>query len=383
MVRGGFCYVRSAGAPTARTGPRPAVSRILSAAGSPRSLAAERRAAALGASGTCDNTRMGKLRSSEAQSACVRAARRQCADAVLMVRPACFGYNPETATTNAFQDPDGPSDAAGIARAEFDAFAAALRGEGVQVCVVDDTPDPPKPDAVFPNNWVSFHADGTLVLYPMQARSRRIERRQQVLDAAIAATGFRVSRVLDLTAHEREGRYLEGTGSLVLDHPQRLAYVCRSSRSDPRVLEEWSRELGYEPITFDAADAAGRPIYHTNVVLSIGERAALVGLEALAAADRDRVLERLRATGREVIELDRDQLRHFAANVLELASWDEALGDYHLLVMAATARQALAPQTFARVAACVDEVLVAPVPTIERLGGGSVRCMLAEVFRPA
>ena len=326
---------------------------------------------------------MVNLLSAEAQTAPVRLARHQCADAVLMVRPACFAYNPETAATNAFQHPDGPVDAAAIARAEFDAFAGALRGEGVRVCVADDTSDPPKPDAVFPNNWVSFHADGTVVLYPMQAPSRRIERRQQVVEAAIGETGFRVSRVLDLTAHEREGRYLEGTGSLVLDHLQRLAYVCRSPRSDPRVLEEWSRELGYEPVTFDATDVAGRPIYHTNVLLSIGERAALVGTEAIAAADRDRVLDRLRATGRELIELDRRQLGQFAANVLELATWDEALGEYRLLVMSATARHALLPETFARVAACADEVLVVPVPTLERLGGGSVRCMMAEVFRPA
>jgi hypothetical protein len=326
---------------------------------------------------------MGNVRSAETLTAPARLARRQCADAVLMMRPARFGYNPETAASNTFQHPDGPADAAGSARAEFDAFVGALRGEGVQVCVVDDTPDPPKPDAVFPNNWVSFHADGTVVLYPMQARSRRLERRREVVEAAVGATGFHVSRVLDLSAHEREGRYLEGTGSLVLDHPQRLAYVCRSSRSDPRVLEVWSRELGYEPIVFDAADGAGRAIYHTNVLLSLGERCALVGLEAIAPVDRDRVLERLRASGREVIALDRGQLGHFAANVLELATWDEALGEYHVFVLSETARHALPPETFARVAACADELLVVPVPTIEHLGGGSVRCMLAEVFRSA
>ncbi len=323
------------------------------------------------------------LSSAEVSGLHARLARRQCADAVLMVRPQCFGYNPETALTNAFQHPEGQAAAAAAARDEFDAFVTTLRGEGVRVCVVEDTPEPAKPDAVFPNNWVSLHADGTVVLYPLQAESRRSERRYQAVQAAVESAGFRISRVLDLSAYERDGRYLEGTGSLVLDHPRRLAFVCRSPRTDLRVLEHWSRELEYEPIVFNAADETGRPIYHTNVLLSLGLRAAIVGLEAIAAADRGRVLERLQATEREIITLDQSELRHFAANVLELATWDEALGEYHLLVMSATARRALPAETFARVAACVDEVLVAPVPVIERLGGGSVRCMLAEVFLPA
>lgn len=308
---------------------------------------------------------------------------RQCADAVLMVRPARFGYNPHTAATNAFQRADAPAGAAQTARTEFDSLAGALRGEGLRVCVVEDTPDPAKPDAVFPNNWVSFHADGTVVLYPMLAASRRAERRQEVVKAAVDRLGYPVSRLVDLTEHEREGRYLEGTGSLVLDHPLRLAYACRSVRTDTRVLEEWSRALGYESIVFDASDRAGRPIYHTNVLMSLGERAAFVALEAIADADRARVSGRLKDSGRELIELDRDQLEHFAGNVLELATWDEAFGEYRVLVMSESARTALSAETFARVAACTDEVLVVPVPTIERLGGGSVRCMLAEVFLPA
>jgi hypothetical protein len=314
-----------------------------------------------------------------------RTSRRQCAEAVLMVRPASFGYNPETAATNKFQRL--PSDAAGgdgaAARRELDGFAGALIAEGVRVCVVEDTAEPPKPDAVFPNNWVSFHEDGTVVLYPMQAESRRRERRREIIDEVADRIGFKVSRVLDLTSHEAHGRYLEGTGSLVLDHIERTAYACLSPRTDPKVLGEWVREMGYEPIVFSAIDRAGVPVYHTNVVMCIGEKAVVVGTEAVAAADRERVIERLRAAGRELIELGHGEIERFAGNMLELGTWDEALGDYRVLVMSDTARHALSPEAFARLSACTDEVLAVPVPTIERLGGGSVRCMLAEVFLPS
>jgi hypothetical protein len=314
-----------------------------------------------------------------------RISRRQCAEAALMVRPASFGYNPETAETNKFQrQPSGAAGGDGAdARRELDGFAGALIAEGVQVCVVEDTAEPPKPDAVFPNNWVSFHEDGTVVLYPMQAESRRRERRREIIDEVADRTGFKVSRVLDLTSHEAHGRYLEGTGSLVLDHVERTAYACLSPRTDPKVLGEWVREMGYEPIVFTAVDRAGVAVYHTNVVMCIGEKAVIVGTEAIAAVDRERVIDRLRATGRELIELGHAEIERFAGNMLELGTWDEALGDYRVLVMSETARCALSAGAFARLSACTDEVLAVPVPTIERLGGGSVRCMLAEVFLPS
>lgn len=299
-----------------------------------------------------------------------------------MIRPAAFGFNPETAATNRMQTADAALAAAAQERAcaEFAALAAALRGAGIRVCVIDDTPEPRKPDAVFPNNWVSFHEDGTVVLYPMQAPSRRAERRPEIVTAAARECGFEVRRMLDLSHHERADRFLEGTGSLVLDHETRLAYVCRSPRTHESVLEEWAHELGYEAIVFDATDATGAPYYHTNVVLGIGECCAVVGAEAIAPRDRGRVLGRLSASGREVIEIDRAAIAAFAGNVLELASWDEALGDCRVLVMSDTARRAFDERSYARLSACTDEVLIVPVPTIERLGGGSVRCMLAEVF---
>lgn len=302
-----------------------------------------------------------------------------------MIRPVGFDYNPETAASNRMQQraSGAPVQAKDMAKVEFDALVRALESEGIRVCVVEDTLEPLKPDAVFPNNWVSFHQDGTVVLYPMQAGSRRRERRMEVVDAVCEKLGYGVKRRLDLTHHETEGRYLEGTGSLVLDNTNRVAYACRSPRTDPRVLEEWSREMGYEPVLFGAADRNGVPLYHTNVLMCIGTRAVIIGSEAIDDIDRSRVLDRLRQSEREIVEIGQNDIAAFAGNMLELASWDEALGDYRVLVMSAGARQALHPAVFTKLSACTDSILAAPVPTIERLGGGSVRCMLAEVFLPS
>jgi len=253
--------------------------------------------------------------------------RAQCADAVLMIRPAAFDYNPETAVTNPMQQRPGVPGASGAQRSgtrRVPHLVNALRGEGISVCVADDTPQPPKPDAIFPNNWVSFHADGTVVLYPMHAANRRTERRRDVVDAAAEQAGFKITRVLDLSPHERDGRCLEGTGSLVLDHTNRVAYASVSPRTHPAVVDAWARELGYAPIVFRALDRAGAPVYHTNVLMCVGERFALVGTEAIAPDDRATVLKQLRASGREIVEIGYDEIEHFAGNMLELATWDEA-----------------------------------------------------------
>ena len=302
-----------------------------------------------------------------------------------MIRPAAFDYNPETAATNSMQQRTAVTGASSNerARAEFQQLVRALESEGVCVCAVEDTPAPAKPDAIFPNNWVSFHEDGTVVLYPMHTENRRRERRREVVDEVAERTGFNITQIVDLTHHETQGRCLEGTGSLVLDHVNQVAYASLSPRTDPDVVKEWSHELGYEPVLFTSLDRAGKPIYHTNVLLCIGERAIVAGTGAIVPADRARVLERLQSTGREVIEIGLDEIEQFAGNMLELASWDEALGDCRVLVMSASARRALKPEAFARLSACTDAVLAAPIPTIEMLGGGSVRCMLAEVFLPS
>jgi hypothetical protein len=312
-------------------------------------------------------------------------AAQQCAEAVLMIRPAAFGYNAETAATNAFQQPHAADPAATAlkARTEFEQLVRALTSEGVRVITVDDTAAPNKPDAVFPNNWVSFHQCGTLVLYPMQSASRRAERRQDVIEAVVKESGFKVSHLLDLTHYETEGKFLEGTGSLVLDHVAHVAYACASARTHPQVVADWARELEYEPVIFQAADSKGVPLYHTNVLMCIGARAVIVGTEAIAGRDRERVLAHLAASGRQIIEIGQAGIARFAGNMLELASWDEALGDCRVLVMSESARRALGPEVFAQLSGCTDTVLAVPVPTIEAVGGGSVRCMIAEVFVPS
>jgi hypothetical protein len=305
----------------------------------------------------------------------------QCVGAVLMVEPAAFGFNTETAASNSMQRP-APAHAESLnqlARAESAGLRRALESEGVRVLMAQDTPRPAKPDALFPNNWISFHADGTLVLYPMLSPGRRLERRTDVVDAVCAKLGFQPRRRIDLSAHESDGRFLEGTGSLVLDHVARVAYACRSPRTDESLVREWARVMDFEAVVFDATNAAGTPYYHTNVMMWIGARCAMVCAAAIVAVDRERVRATLRAGERELIEIDRAAVDGFAGNMLELATWDEALGDASVLVMSASARAALTGPQLQQLSGCVDTVLAVPVPTIEQVGGGSVRCMLAEV----
>ncbi len=298
----------------------------------------------------------------------------------MMIRPAAFDYNPQTAASNRMQAARAPDSrgAAALALAEFDAAVLALRGAGVRVCVVEDEPLPPKPDAVFPNNWVSWHDDGTVVLYPMEAANRRLERRRDILESVAAQCGYRIARVLDLSGFEAQGRYLEGTGSLVLDHVGRLAFACRSSRTDGTLVRHWADSLGYQPVLFGAVDAAGAPYYHTNVMLSIGARVAVVAADAIAPQDRERVLGALAEGGREIIAIDRAAVAAFGGNLLEL----RGAGDRRVYALSARAERCLPQAARGRLAAGTDVLLPLEIPTIERLGGGSVRCMLAEVFSP-
>ena len=303
----------------------------------------------------------------------------QTAAAVMMVRPASFGWNPETAGSNRFQAPaPGGGDAAVAAVAEFDALVAALVEAGVSVHAFADRAEPACADAVFPNNWVSLHADGTVVLYPMLAPSRRRERRLDLLIELERRGRYRVERLLDLTHHELRGHFLEGTGSVVFDHVTRTAYACRSPRTHSEALGELCAEIGYEPVAFDAADATGAPVYHTNVMLSIGTGYALVCATAVPVQQREALLERLSASGRRVLTLDPAQMAAFAGNVLEL----RGAGGTRVLAGSCRALDSLAPPQREALAACVDRRVAVPVPTIEGLGGGSVRCMLAEVFLP-
>jgi hypothetical protein len=301
----------------------------------------------------------------------------QTADAVLMIRPERFAANVETAASNRFQATIlGSGDVAARAAREFDSLAVALAAAGVRVHAFAGSRDAALPDEVFPNNWVSFHADGTAVLYPMLAPSRRRERRPELLEELRRQYGYRLSRVVDLTHLEERAQYLEGTGSFVLDRVQRVAYACRSPRTHDAALAEFGRELGYETHAFDAADRDGHAVFHTNVLLSIGTRFAVLCTRAVRDADeRRRVVERLGAH-RELIDLSFEQLHSFAGNLLELRA-----GDSPVIALSATALASLrAPQR--RALEAHGELVVADVQTIETHGGGSVRCMLAEVALP-
>jgi len=318
--------------------------------------------------------------SSDCPSSRPRTPLAQDAGDVLMIRPAAFGWNPETAGSNRFQRQESlePGLASRRATQEFDACAQALLEAGVGVHVFEDRPEPRCPDAVFPNNWVSLHHDGTVVLYPMLAASRRRERRMDLLAALEHRGGFQVSRLVDLSYHELGGRFLEGTGSVVFDHANRIAYACLSPRTDAAVLGELCEELGYAPEPFTATDTAGTPVYHTNVLLALGQRLAIVCAEAIGGGDRDRVLAALGHNGRRIIAISREQMSRFAGNALELRG---ARGRV-VLAMSERAYASLGEEARNTIGGCVDEVVRVGVPTIEDIGGGSVRCMLAEVHLP-
>ena len=243
----------------------------------------------------------------------------QLASAVLMITPVRFESNPSTAASNKFQgrNPDSPNKQQRDAAEEFVGLRAALETSGIEVIQVDDTVEPHTPDAIFPNNWVSFHADGSVVLYPMEAPNRRAERRPDIIETLVEDHEFIVRKIVDLSTHEAQAQYLEGTGSLVLDRVNRGAYACLSSRTHLDALGDFAQRMGYEVLAFDAHDRNGAPIYHTNVLMSVGEALAVICAEAIPREDqRDAVLRRLADTGHEVVTIDFDQMDAFAGNML-------------------------------------------------------------------
>jgi hypothetical protein len=306
----------------------------------------------------------------------------QSAGSVLMVRPASFGFNPQTAASNAFQQAPAPHspgvpETQALVLAEFDGLAKALERAGVQVLIAADTALPAKPDAIFPNNWVSFHFDGTVALYPMLAPNRRAERRDDILEQVVRGGRFRISRTVDLTHREAEGKFLEGTGSLVLDRTNRVAYASLSPRTDLDVLGEFAQLLDYDLVTFEAEGAAAQSVYHTNVVMAIGTRFAVVCGEAIVQpVHREAVFSKLRATGHDVVDITPRQMQEFAGNLLELAP---ASG--RVVALSTTAWHSLGPAQ-RRILESHAAVVPVAIPTIERIGGGGVRCMLAELHLP-
>ncbi len=298
------------------------------------------------------------------------------APAVILVRPTGFGYDPATAESNGFQRLVSDADLRHRAMAEFDALLDALRHCGIRTTVLDPV-DPSAPNAVFPNNWFSTHADGTVVVYPMLTPSRRSERDPH-LRGHLEAEGFGVERVVDLGTWETEGLILEGTGSLVLDRTGLVAFACLSPRTTSAAVEAWCARFGYRGMPFTATmdgRSSAAPIYHTNVVMALGERWALVCLEALPDAhERHTLLAALEAGGREVVPFTLQQLQQYVGNALELNG-----SGGPCVFLSATAFDALRPEQRRALERCAQLVPVA-VPTMEAVGGGSVRCMLAENF---
>jgi hypothetical protein len=303
----------------------------------------------------------------------------QSAADVLMIRPVRFAGNPQTSASNRFQltSSGAPHEVQAAALREFDTMVRSLRETGVNVHVFEDTPDPHTPDSIFPNNWVSFHADGTIVLYPMLAENRRLERRSELLNE-LSASGFRVAQLIDLTQYEQQGKFLEGTGSLVLDRVGRVAYACISPRTDLDVLGDFAQRLDYEIVAFEAFDAAGAPIYHTNVLMCIGARFAVICSACIREDERAAVVDTLRTTGREIVDLSMEQLAAFAGNMLELRM--PASGN--VIAMSARAHDSLTAHQRRVLEARGGPIVAVPIPTIETYGGGSVRCMLAEIHLP-
>ncbi|MBO9562749.1 MAG: amidinotransferase [Niastella sp.] len=293
---------------------------------------------------------------------------------ILMIRPVNFGFNAETAVNNAFQVAGQDDQAQVKAQQEFDGFVSLLHNNGVDVIVVNDTPAPHTPDSIFPNNWISFHADGTVCLYPMFAENRRQERKPHVVEKV--QERFIVERTYDLTHYEKDHRFLEGTGSMVLDRDLKIAYACLSPRTDKIVLDEWCRALDFQPIVFDAVDGAGRAIYHTNVVMCVGDRYIVICLDSIPdAAERELVRNTIDQSGKELIDITMEQLNRFAGNMLQVAS----IQGERLLVMSTQAYESLTPEQVNRLRS-YNRIIHAPLYTIETNGGGSARCMMAEVF---
>jgi len=304
----------------------------------------------------------------------------QLASTVLMIRPTRFESNPMTAESNVFQGRSTatPAEQQEAAIREFDALVDVLRAAGINVVVEDDTPVPHTPDSIFPNNWVSFHGDGRVVLYPMEAPNRRTERRADIIDRLANEHGFQIVEVLDLSGHEAAEHYLEGTGSMVLDRSNRIAYACLSSRTQLDPLGDFAQRMDFDVVSFDAVDRDGVPIYHTNVLMNVGEAMAVICDEAIARDDqREAVLARLHDTDHSIVHLSYDQLDAFAGNMLELQNSD---GD-RVLAMSTQAWDSL-DATQREVLQENARIVCSPIDNIESSAGGSVRCMLAEVHLP-
>ncbi|MFC2188449.1 citrulline utilization hydrolase CtlX [Fulvivirgaceae bacterium LMO-SS25] len=300
----------------------------------------------------------------------------QAPKTIMMVRPASFGPNPETEGSNIFQAKASESAELIIekAQAEFDVMAQKIIENGIDLIQVEDTPEPIKTDAVFPNNWISTHSDGKVVFYPMLSTNRRFERRVDILQK-LESLGHPISELLDISKHEKSDIYLEGTGSIVFDYDNKLAFACSSSRSNKELFYELCMLIDVEPIWFDAKSPNGGEIYHTNVILSIGEKYIVIADELIPSGDRILLMAKLSTLGKEIISINFQQVCSFAGNIIEVKNRRE---ESHLL-MSSTAWQSFTPEQKLKLEAKA-KILTLDIPTIEKYGGGSVRCMVCGIF---
>jgi hypothetical protein len=293
---------------------------------------------------------------------------------ILMVRPYQFYFNQQTAANNFFQSNINIENANELAIAEFDAMVEKLRAHQIKVNVVQDTKDPSTPDSIFPNNWVSTHTNGTLCLYPMYAENRRAERKSSVIE--FLQSNYKIENTLDLTDLEKEGIFLEGTGSMVLDHQNKIAYGCLSERLDKNAFNEWCDKMQFKAIVFKAVDDKAQPIYHTNVLMCMANQFVVICSDSIPnEQERQMLLDSFAQTNKEVIEISQDQLNHFAGNMLQVFDITEKPH----LIMSEQAYKSLHTAQLKSLEK-YNPLLPISIPTIEALGGGSTRCMMAEIY---
>ncbi len=301
----------------------------------------------------------------------------QTTDTVLMIEPAAFGFNAETAQNNYFQINSENAETQTKALQEFNNFVEKLRSKGINVITVKDTLEPHTPDSIFPNNWISMHSDGTIVLYPMCAVNRRWERRNDVLE--MLQKDFKVKEIVDLSASENEGKFLEGTGSMIFDHDNKLAYGSVSLRLDEKLFREFCEKFGFTPVVFHSYQTANNerlPIYHTNVMMCVADRFVVICLDCIDdETERKNVVNAIVNSGKEIVEISENQMQQFAGNMLQVQNSEGK----KFLVMSQSAYQSLNSEQISNIEK-YSEIIYSDLETIETNGGGSARCMLAEVF---
>ncbi len=296
---------------------------------------------------------------------------------ILLIRPSNFVFNTETAGSNSFQNNFKNLDAETINKKvseEFEQFVEVLKSKAVHVIVIDDTDSPQKPDAIFPNNWVTFHEDGTVIVYPMFAQNRRYERRQDIIDEL--EKNFIMKKIIDISEYEKENKFLEGTGSIVFDHINKIGYACLSPRTNKELFMLVCEMLNYKPVYFHASDKDGKEIYHTNVMMCIGEKFSVICLESITdKQERTLVSNSLSETGLEIIAITNEQMNHFAGNMLAI----ETENKKSILALSQSAFVSLTANQKKEIEK-YSELVPLSINTIETIGGGSARCMMAEIF---